>query len=96
MTTRTRLELERHELDAIEHRRLTRRAKGEADVLGRLRHDVRGLGQDGVGQMAGRIAPQPRFDCVRRTAGALRLEQQIDVEAVPAIGRDAPAEVWGC
>ena len=61
----------------------------ETDVARRLGDDVRGLGQDGIHEAAGAVAPEPRLDHARRPRGALRLEQQVHVEAVPAVGRDA-------
>ena len=64
ITTSTRVELERDELDAIEHGRLVRRPDREPDVARRLRDDVRDLRQHGVHEAArrcrGAAAPRRR------------------------------------
>ena len=80
---------ERNELDAIEHRRLVRRAKRETDVARRLGHHVRGLREDRVDERPRALAPQLGFDRAGGARRALRFEQQVDVEAVAAVGGDA-------
>ena len=80
---------ERHELDAVEHRRRVRRADREADGARGLREHVRHLRQQRVDQTIRAVAAQPRLDRRRRAPGALRLEQEIDVEAVASVGWNA-------
>ena len=98
MTTSTRVDAERDELDAIEHRRLVRRPEREADVPRRLRHArATTCEQQRVEQAVGAVAPQPRFDRARRPARTA---------SIRAAGRRRsgsrdrsgmrPAEVCGC
>ena len=67
-----------------------RRPKREADVPRGLRHDVRRLRQHRIDERRrrcrGAAALRPRS---RSGAERLRFEQEIDVEAVAAVGRDA-------
>ena len=56
--------------------------------LRRLRDDVGCLRQHDVDQRRRRLAAKPGLDRRRGAAPALRLEQEVDVEAVAAVGRD--------
>ena len=77
------------ELDAIEHRRLVRWTDCEPDAAGGLREHVRNLRQNRVEQAVGAVTPETRLDRVGRAGWSLGLEQEIHVEAVPAVRRDA-------
>ena len=80
---------ERHELDAVEHRGFVRRPHREADASRRLRQHVRHLREQRIEQPIRALAAQPSLDRSCRPVGAFGVEQQIDVKAVAAIGRDA-------
>ena len=89
---------QRNEFDTVENRRLLRRPQREADLPRSLRHDVRGLREHAIDQGSRSAAPQARLDGIRRATARrrpLRFEEQVDVEAIAAIGRDAPGRrVW--
>ena len=81
---------QRNELDAVEHRRLVRRTDRETDAARRLRDstcDTCGSTESSSrsGCPAGAVPPPPR-----RAGRPLRLEQQVHVEAIAAVGRNAP------
>ena len=79
---------QRDELDPIEHGRLVGRPDREPDLARRLGHDVRDLRQHRIDEAPGAVAAEPRFDGARGPRRALRLEQEVHVKAVTAVGRD--------
>ena len=81
---------QRHELHAVEHRRLVRRADRETDAARRLRKDVRHLRQDGIEQPVGTVPSEPRFHGLGGAARTFGFEQQVHVEAISPVGRNAP------
>ena len=80
---------QQHELDAIENGGLVSRTHGKAHAARSLRQHVRHLGKQGVEQTIRAATPQPRLDCGRRSLRTLGIEQEIHVETIATVRRNA-------